>query len=117
MLEKKNGGLILQTHEGEVCGRELDPQCFSGNGPFRGQLHARPIIHKKKKTQRTKSAYEMKEVGSCSPNSEALEDYALLIDVGFIGQKLTSYKPATRGWSSYYRMGVTFFFFLISIVT
>ena len=48
MLEKKNGGLMLQAHVGELCGRELDPQCFSGNGPFRGQLHARPIIHKKK---------------------------------------------------------------------
>ena len=54
MLEKKKkGGLMLQAHEGEVCGRELDPQCFSGNGPFRGQLHARPIIHKKKKKNPT----------------------------------------------------------------
>ena len=120
MLEKKNGGLMLQTHEGEVCGRELDPQCFSGNGPFRGQLHARPIIHKKKKkkrtTQWTKSAYEMKEVGSCSPNSEALEDCALVIDVGFIGQKLTSYKPATMGLEQLLPYGSDFFF-LISIVT
>ena len=33
MLEKKNGGFMLQAHEGELCGRELDPQCFSSNGP------------------------------------------------------------------------------------
>ena len=39
----------------------------------------------------------MKEVGSISPNSETLEDCALLIDVGFIGQKLTCYKPITMG--------------------
>nr|POF15951.1 hypothetical protein CFP56_42775 [Quercus suber] len=58
---------MLQAHEGELCGRELDPQCFSDNGPF------------------------------LSPNSEALEDCALLIDVGYIGQKLTCYKPTTMG--------------------
>ena len=24
---------MLGAHEGELCGRELDPQCFSSNGP------------------------------------------------------------------------------------
>ena len=74
-----------------------------------------PLFTKKKKTQRTKSAYEMKEVGSCSPNSEALEDCALLIDVGFIGQKLTWYKPTTMGLEQLLPNGSDFFF--ISIVT
>ena len=70
-----------------------------------------PLFKKKKKTQRTKSAYEMKEVGSCSPNSEALEDCALLIDVGFIGQKLTCYKPTTVGLKQLLTYGSDFFFF------
>ena len=86
MLEKKNGGLILQTHEGEVCGRELvhsalvamglfrgqlhgevcgrelDPQCFSGNGPFSRSTTCTTHYSPKKKrtTQWTKSASEMK---------------------------------------------------------
>ena len=33
-VRKKNGGPMLQAHEGESCGRDLDPQCFCGNGPF-----------------------------------------------------------------------------------
>ena len=110
--EKKMMGLCYETmKENCVEGSWI----HSGNGPFRGQQHVRPIIHKKKKTQRTKSAYEMKEVGSCSPNSEALEDCALVIDVGFIGQKLTCYKPTTMGLEQLLPNGSDFFF--ISIVT
>ena len=115
MLEKKNGGFMLQAHEGELCGRELDPQCFSSNGPSSRSTtcttHYSQKKKKKRTTQWTKSAYEMKEVGSCSPNSEALEDYALLIDVGFIGQKLTRYKPTTMGLEQLLPYGSDFFFF------
>ena len=111
----------------DLCYKPMKENCVEGNwihsalvvmGLLRGQLHAPPIIHKKKKkrtTQWTKSAYEMKEVGSCSPNSEALEDYALLIDVGFIGQKLTRYKPTTMGLEQLLPNGSDSFF--ISIVT
>ena len=85
---------MLQAHVGELCGRELDPQCFSGNGPFSRSTTCTTHYSQKKRTaQWTKSAYEMKEVGSCSPNSEALEDSALLIDVGFIGQFLGQNGP------------------------
>ena len=105
---------MLQAHEGELCGGELDPQCFSSNGPSSRSTtcttHYSPKKKKKRKTQWTKSAYEMKEVGSCSPNSEALEDYALLIDVGFIGQKLTRYKPTTMGLEQLLPYGSDFFF-------
>ena len=106
---------MLLAHEGELCGRELDPQCFSSNGPFSRSTTCTTHYSQKKKKKRTapwtKSAYEMKEVGSCSPNSEALEDYALLIDVGFIGQKLTRYKPTTMGLEQLLPYGSDFFFF------
>ena len=57
------------------------------------------------------NSYEMKEVGSCSPNSEALEDSALLIDVVFIGQKLTCYNPTTVGLKQLLSYGSDIFFF------
>ena len=53
---------MLQAHEGELCGRELDPQCFSSNGPFSRSTTCTTHYSPKKKrtTQWTKSASEMK---------------------------------------------------------
>lgn len=51
MLEKKNGGLMLLAHEGELCGRELDPQCFSSNGPFSRSTTCTTHYSPKKKEQ------------------------------------------------------------------
>ena len=39
----------------------------------------------------------MKEVGSCSPNSEALEDCALLIDVGYRWSKIDMLQAYKNG--------------------
>ena len=52
---------MLQAHEGELCGRSSIHSALVVMGLFRGQLHARPIIQKKRKrkkrtTQWTKSA-------------------------------------------------------------
>ena len=88
---------MLGAHEGDCVEGSWTHRALVVMGFFRSHLQARPIIHKERKTQWAKSAQEMKEVGSSSPNSETLEDCALLIDAGFIGQKLTCYKPITMG--------------------
>ena len=51
MLEKKKkkGGLMLQAHEGELCGRELDPQCLVVMGLFEVNYMYDPLFTKKKK--------------------------------------------------------------------
>ena len=92
---------MLEKKMVDLCYKLMKEKCVEGSwihsalvamGLFWGQLHARSIIHQKKKEQPNGPKVHMKwkVVGSCSPNSEALEDCALVIDVGFIGQKLTS---------------------------
>ena len=62
MLEKKMDLCYKPMKENRVEGSWIH-SALVVMGLFRGQLHARPLIHKKKKkttTQWTKSAYEMK---------------------------------------------------------
>ena len=61
---------MLEKKMVDLCYKPMKEKCVEGSwihsvlvamGLFRGQLHARPIIHQKKRTtQWTKSAYEMK---------------------------------------------------------
>ena len=94
------------------------------NGPFSRSTictthYSQKEKRKKEQPNGPKVHMKWKEVGSCSPNSEALEDCALLIDVGFVGQKLTCYKPTKMGLEQLlpYGSDCFFFFFFISIVT
>ena len=93
------------------------------NGPFTRSTtctthYSQKEKRKKEQPNGPKVHMKWKEVGSCSPNSEALEDCALLIDVGFVGQKLTCYKPTKMGLEQLLPYGSDcFFFFFISIVT
>ena len=57
--EKKNDGLMLRDHEGELCGRELDPQGFSGNGLF-----SKPLTGTTHYPQRKKNPVGQKCIGN-----------------------------------------------------
>ena len=86
------------------------------NGPFSRSTTCTTHYSQKKKRKKEqpngpKVHMKWKEVGSCSPNSEALEDCALLIDVGFVGQKLTCYKPTKMGLEQLLPYGSDCFFF------
>ena len=120
MLEKKMVDLCYKLMKEKCVERSWIHSAIVAMGLFRGQLHARPIIHQKKKrtTQWTKSAYEMKSSWVVQPK---FRSFGGLCTAYRCGIPLVKNWHATSlqkwGWSSYYRMGVTFFFFLISIVT
>ena len=87
------------------------------NGPFSRSTtctthYSQKEKRKKEQPNGPKVHMKWKGVGSCSPNSEALEDCVLLIDVGFIGQKLTCYKPTKMGLEQLLPYGSDCFFII-----